>query len=324
MPTTGTLLYLSSAAIDALGLTAFGVERAVADAYRALGQGQAGSVPKIGFNVTPSTFFHAMPALYGAKGLLGIKWIGTADNSALNLPHISAMIVLSDVRTAVIKAVLDGTQVTAIRPAAVSLVAARHLARKDSRRIGFIACGVQAMAHLEAFMQAFALREVTCYSRRLESAERFANRVRAMGLQARAVSSARAAVEDQDIVVSSAPRASFKEPFLDPAWLSPGAYVSGVDLGRSWKTAEVRSMDLIATDNREQSVNEAAQKGVLPWKGEWDADLAELASGTHPGRTNSDQRAFFIHPGLGLGDLAIAVLAYELALTRGIGVVLPR
>jgi ornithine cyclodeaminase/alanine dehydrogenase len=324
MATTGTLLYLSSADIDALGLTAHNVEKALADAYRALGVRKAASVPKIGFNVAPSTFFHAMPALYTAKGLLGIKWIGTADNSATGLPHISALIVLSDVNTAVIKAVIDGTQITAIRPAAVSLVAARHLARADSKRIGFIACGVQAWAHLEAFARAFPLREVTCYSRRLESAERFAAKVRDAGLEARAVSGARAAVEGQDIVISSAPRASFPSPFLDPSWLSAGAFVSGVDLGRSWKTAELRSLDILATDNREQSRNEASQPGILPWHGEWDADLAELASGLHPGRINDRQRAFFIHPGLGLGDVAIATLALELAQAKGLGLTLPR
>lgn len=73
--------------------------------------------------------------------------------------------MLSDAKTAVFKAVLDGKQITALRPAAVSLVAAGYLARADSRRIAFIACGTQAMAHLKAFTKAFPLREVTCYSR---------------------------------------------------------------------------------------------------------------------------------------------------------------
>lgn len=324
MATTGSFLYLSSADIDALGLTAYGVEPAVSEAYRALGQGRAASVPKVGFSVTPSTFFHAMPARYDAKGVLGIKWIGTADNSASGLPHINSLILLSDAKTAVIRAAMDGTQITAIRPAAVSLAAARRLARKDSRRIGFIACGTQALSHLEAFAKAFPLREVACYSRRLESAERFAARVRESGLEARAVADPRQAVEGQDIVVSSAPRASFPAPFLDPAWLSPGAFVSGVDLGRSWQTAELRKLELIATDNREQSRNEASQPGILPWQGEWDADLADLASGSHPGRASDAQRAFFIHPGVGLGDVAIAVLATELAAAQGLGLTLPR
>ena len=281
-------------------------------------------MPKIGFSVTPSTFFHAMPARYDAKGTIGMKWIGTADNSKTGLPHISSIIVLSDVETAVIKAVMDGTQITAIRPAAISLVAARHLARPDSRRISFIACGVQAMSHLEAFSGTFPLREVTCYSRRHQTAEAFAERVRQRGLDARVVTEPRAAVEGQDLIISSAPRASFPAPFLDPQWLAPGAFVSGVDLGRSWKCNDLRELDLIATDNRAQSRMEAAQPGVLPWQGDWDADLADLASRVHPGRTGATQRAFFIHPGMGLGDVAIATLAMELARGRGIGALLPR
>ena len=322
--TTGTFLYLSSADLDALGLTAQSVEKAVAAAYRALGEASAASVPKIGFSVTPSTFFHAMPARYDTKGVVGIKWIGTADNSKTGLPHISSIIVLSDVETAVIKAVMDGTQITAIRPAAVSLVAARHLARPDSHRVAFIACGVQAMSHLEAFATAFPIREVTCYSRRKETAERFAAHVRDRGFEARVVTEPRDAVEGHDIIVSSAPRASFSAPFLDPVWLSPGAFVSGVDLGRSWRCTDLRQLDLIATDNRVQSRAEAAQPGILPWQGEWDADLAELASSSHPGRTCPDQRAFFIHPGLGLGDVAVATLALHLAQSKGIGTTLRR
>lgn len=324
MPTTGQCLYLSSADVDRLGLDFPRAEHALAAAYRALGEGRASIVPKMGFNVTPSTFFHAMPARHDDAGVLGIKWIGTADNSASGLPHISSIIVLSDVKTAVIRAIMDGTQITAIRPAVVSLVGARHLARADSRRMAFIACGVQAMSHLKAFMTAFPLRTITCYSRRLESAERFARSVRDMGLEAIAVADPRAAVEGQDIVVSSAPRASFAAPFLDPDWLAPGAFVSGVDLGRSWHHERIRNLDIVATDNRMQSRNEAAQPGVLPWQGEWDADLAELASRAHPGRTTPEQRAFFIHPGVGLGDVALAALAMELAQQQGVGTMLPR
>ena len=180
------------------------------------------------------------------------------------------------------------------------------------------------MSHLDALATGFAIREVTCYSRRQQTAEAFAARVRDRGFQAKVVTEPRAAVEGQDIVVSSAPRASFPAPFLDPAWLSPGAFVSGVDLGRSWRCDELRQLDLIATDNRQQSHSEAAQPGVLPWQGTWDADLADLASGSHPGRTSPAERAFFIHPGVGLGDVAIANLAMEKAREKRLGVWLPR
>jgi alanine dehydrogenase len=324
MPPQGGFRYLSGADIEALALGPRELADAVQAAFRALGKGGAQSVPKSGFRISPSNFFHAMPARYDAAGSVGIKWIGTADNAASGLPHISSMIVLSDVRTAVVQAVMDGTVITGMRPAAVSLVGARHLARKDCRRIGFIACGVQAMAHLEAFASEFPIREVACYSRRASTAEAFAQKVRAKGFDALVVTDPMDAVRGQDIVVSSAPRASFAAPFLDPAWLSPGAFVSGVDLARSWQAEGIRALELVATDHREQSEAEALQPGVLPYRDSYDADLVELASGKHPGRTHDAQRAMLIHPGLGLGDIAIAALALQRAAERGLGTVLQR
>lgn len=324
MATSGSFRYLSSADIDALELKVQDVADAVQAAFRALGRGGAESVPKSGFRISPSNFFHAMPARYDARGTVGIKWIGTADNAATGLPHISSMIVLSDAGTAVVQAVMDGTGITAVRPAAVSLVGARHLARRDSRRLGFVACGTQAMAHLDALAAEFPIREVTCYSRRATTAEAFAAKVRARGVAATVVTHPRGAVEGQDIVVSSVPRASFPEPFLDPAWISSGAFVTAVDLARSWRCEAMRELDLVATDDREQSAAESLQPGVLPYRGTYDADLMELASGAHPGRVNPSQRAILIHPGLGLGDIAIAALALERAVAKGVGMVLPR
>ena len=64
------------AALAALGNTAHGPETLIQAAYGALGAGQAGNTPTHGFRITPSTFFHSMPARYDAKGLVGIKWIG--------------------------------------------------------------------------------------------------------------------------------------------------------------------------------------------------------------------------------------------------------
>ena len=199
------------------------------------------------------TFFHAMPARYDATGTVGTKWIGTALNAALGLPHINAMIVLSDIETAVIKSVMDGTVVTAIRPAAVSLVAARRLARPDSSRISFYPCGVQARAHLDAFATEFPIRDVTCYSRTIATAEAFAVYARERGFSAAVVTDARRAVQGQDIIVSSAPRAAELAKVLDPTWLSQGAFVTGVDLGRAWRCQDLRQLELLATDNHIQS-----------------------------------------------------------------------
>ncbi|MGE3146621.1 MAG: ornithine cyclodeaminase family protein [Pseudorhodoplanes sp.] len=319
----GTFLYLSGAEVEALLPPPLDCADAVEAAFRALATGGAASVPKSGFDVTPSTFFHAMPARYDARGEIGVKWIGTALNAARGLPHINAMIVLNDIETAVVKAIMDGTAITAIRPAAVGLAAARKLARPDASRISFYPCGVQALANLEAFATSFPIRAVTCLSRRVETAEAFAAEARRRGFEAHVVTDPRRAVENQDIVVSSAPRAADLVRIFDPAWLSPGAFVTGVDLGRAWQCRDLRQLELLATDNHAQS-REAAATGIISWIGEYDADLSELALGAHPGRTSPEQRAFFLHPGLGLGDVAIASQVLQRAIERKAGTRLPR
>jgi ornithine cyclodeaminase/alanine dehydrogenase-like protein (mu-crystallin family) len=130
-------------------------------------------------------------------------------------------------------------------------------------------------------------------------------------------------VQGQDIVVSTVPRVPGLKPFLDPAWLSPGSFATGVDLARSWDCTDLRKMDILATDDHAQT-REAGIAGIVPWRGEYDAELRELLSGSHPGRRNATERAFFIHPGQGLGDVAIAVMACERARAAGLGVMLNR
>ena len=149
-------------------------------------------------------------------------------------------------------------------------------------------------------------------------APRFAGEVRALGLWCETCASARAAVAVADIVVSSVPAAPGFAPFLDGAWLKPGVFVSMVDLGRSWKRETIRDLDVMATDDRVQSRMLAAD-GKLAHAGPWPADLTDLVAGSHPGRTDPDERTGFVFAGLALADLAVAALAYRRALAAGIG-----
>lgn len=318
------ILYLARADVEAALPSLAEMEAAVEQAFRGLASGSSENAPKLGIDPAPGTFFHAMPAR--AAQAVGSKWVGVANNSRRGfpeLPHINAMIVMNDLESAVVTAVMDGDAITALRPAAVSMVAARKLARPGSSRIGFIACGVQARAHIDAFAAAYPLREATCYSRNPETAARFADELKQRGLKATATMEAREAVEGQDVVVTSIPRNPGLKAYLDPAWVSPGCFVTAPDLARYWILDSLGSMDVLATDERKQTA-EAAAHGVMPWQGKWDADLVELVAGDHPGRASAQQRTFFAHPGLGLGDIAIAALVLEKAKARGLGTKLPR
>src|SRR5690606_12664795 len=67
-------------------------------------------------------------------------------------------------------AIMDASEITAIRTAAVSGVATRLLARQDADDLAIVGSGVQAKTHLAAMIQARPIRRVRVWSRNREHA----------------------------------------------------------------------------------------------------------------------------------------------------------
>lgn len=316
------LLYLSRADVLALEIDPEAVRVTLEALLARKAAGGVRNAPKL--NVLPGDgrLFQAMIAVADDPPLAATKVVGLApDNRARGLPHISALIVLTDAESGVPVALMDASWITAVRTAAMTAVAARRLARPDATRIGFVACGVQARSHLAALRALFPLREVRAYSRRPGTARSFAAEARALGLEAEAVDNPRDAIAGLDILITSVPAAPGLEPFLDPDWLAPGSFASLVDLGRSWRRPEALGrLDLRAVDDHEQT---AEAGGKLAYHGPFDADLTELAAGRKPGRSTPEERAMLIFQGLAAADLAVAALVYARARARGRGAVLP-
>lgn len=325
--TAGQLLYLSRADIEAIDLPPREVAAAIAAMCAAKARGATAMVPKSHFKAPPglvggSTFF-SMPAALADPPVAAVKWVGlNTANHARGLPHISGLVVLSDAVTGVPTAIMDGEWITGARTAGMTAVAAEHLARADSATIGFIACGVQAHSHLTALAARFPLRRVLAYGHRPGPADAFATHARALGFAAEAVADPAAAVQDCDIVVTSVPESAQLMPYLDPAWIKPGAFVGAVNLGRCWIRHNLRQLDLLATDDHGQS-QAIAPSGRLAWPGPYDADLADLVGGAKPGRTDDRQRTMFVFSGLALADVAVAARLHREALNRKLGTFLP-
>ena len=92
-----------------------------------------------------------MPAF--GDGGVGVKLVTlTPDNPERGLPFIGGVYVLFDAGTQAPEAVIDGAALTALRTAAVSGLATRHLADPDAERLVIFGAGVQARSHLEAMV----------------------------------------------------------------------------------------------------------------------------------------------------------------------------
>ena len=317
------LLYLSEAEVAGASIPLDRLREVVAEAFAEQARGTARAASKSVLTLGSGHVFQAKPAVLQASGYAGMKWFGLVPAAQTTGPTICSLIILSDVKSGAPLAVMGGNWITATRTGAMTAIAAQSIARADSETIGFVGCGVQAYSHLDAMRLVLPrLRSVVACSRTLASAEKFATAARALGLEARTTTTPREAVEGLDVVITTVPEGAPTLEFLDAAWLAPGAFAAAVDLGRSWDRTTLRGVDILATDEHEQTKALAAM-GRMNFGGPYEADLADLTTGAKPGRTSAQQRAMFIYSGHALADLAAAQVVYETALQRGLGVRLP-
>ncbi len=86
-------------------------------------------------------------------------------------PETSATILYHDLerRTEV---VMDGALITELRTSAMSVVAARVLARSDAHTVVVVGAGHQGRAHLDAFASLMPIQRIIVTSRRSETRDR--------------------------------------------------------------------------------------------------------------------------------------------------------
>lgn len=319
------ILWLGRDDVTGLGLCPDRVREAVGEVFREKSRGETKLLPKLSLDIAPGEVAQALVGAVPSAVTSGVKWIGvSAGNAARGLPNIHALVVLSNSTTGIPRAIMDGSWITAVRTAACTALAAAALARTTVRRIGFVGCGLQARAHLDALLAVRpGLREAVVFGRSQASFETFRAHAEALGVAVRRTERSEETVEGMDVVVSSVPPAAGLRPFLDPRRLAPGSFVGAVDLGRTWFPDHWReSFDVVATDDLVQS-EAIGRAGKMVSAGPFDAEIGDLSLGRHPGRRSDDERTALLFAGIALADLAVAILIEREARARGIGRFLP-
>jgi ornithine cyclodeaminase len=131
----------------------------------------------------------------------------TPANAGTGRPAIQGDVLVFDVATGVRRLVLDGPTVTARRTAAVSTLAARLLAPLREGPMLVVGAGVQGRAHVEAFQSVLGVREVWVASRSEASAQALCRHAASLGLAARVVTDADAALAHCPLAVTCTPAA---------------------------------------------------------------------------------------------------------------------
>jgi len=307
--TTKTIPYLSGEMLAGLNLSTSDVIESIEALIAGCENGTAWSAPKA--VIMPDDGRYMMAALAAADNppFLAVKTvILNPRNSDKNLPQINGLVTMLDSDTGLPVAILDGNWITAVRTAGLSAVAAKHMARPDSRVIACVGCGVQAKSHLKAFADMFPLEEIRVFGRGQTNVDSLCELAEDMSLKSLRCATGEEAVRDADLIVSSVTYSANLVPFLDANWLKAGSFASITDLAAPWVKEEFSAFNQIAIDDLDQ---EAALPNKLVAPEYVTGDLSGLVLGKFTGRNNKADRNAFIFRGHALGDLALSALAFQ-------------
>lgn len=240
------------------------------------------------------------------------------------MPAIQGVILLCDAENGYPLALMDSTRITLNRTGATTAVAARYLARPDSRRATIFGCGNQGRVQLSYLVHACPIEEAFAFDVDPVVAAEFASEMAPrLGLPVRAVTDPGAAVRRSDVCITCTPS---RIPFLRSEDVPAGMFVAAVGADSPEKrelTAGLFETSVVVVDLLEQCVDvgelhHAVGEGTMTVD-RVHAELGEIITGTRPGRTTEEEIIVFDATGTALQDTASAAAAYERALAMGFG-----
>lgn len=295
----------------------------------------------------PDRRFMAMPAYLGGKyGTTGVKWYGSnVSNRDKGLPRSIHLFTLNDSDTGAPLAIMSANLLSAYRTGAVPGVAAKHLAREDSRVFGIVGPGVIGRAVTETVL---ALRpgidQIFVKGIDKFDVQRFGDYIRYRFPQVKDIIMAESVEEvtrNSDVMTVTTTTAAVGSegfPYIQQDWIKPGALLllpAAVRFDDSFLTSgdarmfvdSWRLYDAWADEYGDQAYQELGipgthwhdlmRSGILTSSSV--EEIADVAMGSNPGRTSEDEIFLYSAGGMPVEDVAWATEIYRQAVTEGLG-----
>ena len=262
----------------------------------------------------------------GEQGAFGLKAITVfPENPAQGKDAHQGAVMLFSRETGELLALMNASEITAIRTAAVSAVATRLLAREDAETLAIIGAGVQARTHLTALALVRSIKDARVAARNFEHAVELVQEMQPrFPFPIKAVRTNEEAVRDADLIVTAT---SSLEPVISKDWIAAGAHINAIGT-HSPNSREIDSGTMgaarIFVDRRESALNESgdyllsAREGVVT-PDSIIAEIGELLIGSKSGRTSSTEITLFKSLGLAIEDVACADYLYKKASSGNAG-----
>jgi len=257
---------------------------------------------------SPLGVIELMPASDGR--LYAFKYVnGHPKNTAVGLLTVTAFGVLADVQTGYPLLLAELTLTTALRTAATSALAARRMARPDSRVMALIGNGAQSEFQTIAFHHMLGIREVRLYDTDAGATAKLEHnlaRLQLPELRVLRCGSSAEAVQGADIV-TTVTADKRNATILTPPMISAGMHLNAVGGDCPGKTelhpdilrrADVRVV--VEYEPQSRIEGEIQQMGAaFPV-----IELAALLAGQAPGRGGDREVTIFDSVGFALEDFS--------------------
>ena len=252
--------------------------------------------------------------------LYSFKYVnGHPRNSTLGLPTVMAFGVLAEVATGAPILLSEMTLTTALRTAATSALAAKVLARADSRIMALIGNGAQSEFQALAFQRLVGIDTVRAYDIDRAATARLTANLAASGLTIIACQSTQEAVQGADIVTTLTADKTYAT-ILASDMLAPGTHINAVGGDCPGKTELDAAILKAAKVFVEFAPQSRIEGDIQQMEAEFTVtELWEVLGGHQPGRDNDEQITVFDSVGFALEDFSALRFMYQTALKLGLG-----
>ncbi|QGM96817.1 ornithine cyclodeaminase [Methylocystis parvus] len=267
---------------------------------------------------SPGGVIELMPTSDGET--FAFKYVnGHPGNTRLGLQTVVAFGALADVRTGYPFLLSEMTIATALRTAATSVLAARRLARPESRTMALIGLGAQAEFQADAFRRVLGVDRLRVFDVDPGAHEKFERNMASREVTITHCESAREAACGADIVTTITADKK-RATILDETMIAPGTHINAVGGDCPGKTELSRAL-LLRSDIFVEYAPQTRLEGEIQQLDPAHpvAELHDVLSGRRPGRVSADAVTVFDSVGFAVEDFSVLRLLYDLAQETGVG-----
>ncbi|ADI73223.1 alanine dehydrogenase [Methanohalobium evestigatum Z-7303] len=264
-----------------------------------------------------------MPTYLEDMDISGVKIVNVhPDNPSRDLPTVMATVILNSTETGAPISIMDGTYLTDMRTGAGGGVAAKYLARPDSKIIGIIGTGNQARSQLLALSHIFNIEQVKITSKSSKHCDEFEKRMKPV-VGGDFTKTDIKDVCDCDILVTTTP---VRDPIVKFEWINEGTHINAIGAdarGKQELESEILKSSKVIVDDTEQAshsgeINVPLSNNIISTTDIY-GELGEIITGHLTGRESRKEITIFDSTGLAIQDISTADFVYRKAVENGLG-----